>query len=149
MRLLFLAALVLAFAQPFFNKGNTKATGNKLQIIYLDNSYSMSAKKGQRNVLDIAKEAARKQVQHALPGTKFVLLTNDKPASYRAEPADKVWREINATDVTASSKTVNQVLAAAQSIMQNDGSAKADLYYYSDFQQNAFPAQPDKALMKT
>ena len=148
MRLLFLAALVLAFAQPFFNKGNTKATGNKLQIIYLDNSYSMSAKKGQRNVLDIAKEAARKQVQHALPGTKFVLLTNDKPASYRAEPADKVWREINATDVTASSKTVNQVLAAAQSIMQNDGSAKADLYYYSDFQQNAFPAQPDKALMK-
>ena len=148
MRLLFLASLILAFAQPFLNKNNKKTAGNKLQIIYLDNSYSMTAKKGARNVLDIAKEAARKQVQHAPPGTKFILLTNDKPASYRAEPADKVYREINATEVSAGSKTVNQVLATAQSILQDEGGKGADVYYYSDFQQSAFPAQPDKGLMK-
>jgi hypothetical protein len=147
MRLLFLACLVLAFAQPFLNKNNKKTAGNKLQIIYLDNSYSMTAKKGSRNVLDIAREAARKQVQHAAPGTRFVLLTNDKPASYRPEPADKVYREINATDASAGAKTVNQVLAVAQSIMQNEA-VKADVYYYSDFQQSAFPVQPDEALMK-
>lgn len=148
MRMLFLAALVLAFAQPFFNHNNNKAAGNKLQIIYLDNSYSMSAKKGARSVLDIAKEAARKQVQHATPGSKFVLLTNDKPASYRAEPAQKVLSEISATEVSASLKNVNQVLATAQSMMQNEGSAAGDLYYYSDFQENAFPGLPDKALLK-
>ena len=148
MRLLFLASLILAFAQPFFNKNNKAAAANKLQIIYLDNSYSMSVKKGARSVLDIAKEAARKQVQHARPGTRFVLLTNDKPLSYRAEPADKVYSEINATDLSAGSKTVNQVMATAQSILQNEGSGAADVYYYSDFQQNAFPVQPDKALMK-
>ncbi len=148
MRLLFLAALVLAFAQPFFIKKNSKVAGNKLQIIYLDNSFSMSAKKGARSVLDIGREAARKQVQHAVPSSRFLLITNDKPLSYRAEPADKVWRAINATEVTASTKTIDQILAIAQSMMQNEGGKEADLYYYSDFQQNAFPAQPDKNLLK-
>src|SRR6202041_2335312 len=99
--------------------------GNRLQVIYLDNSYSMSARKGARSVLDIAKEAARKQVQHAAPGTKFILLTNDKPASYRAEPSGKVYQEINATEVSSAAKTVNQVLATAQSTLQNEGNRGA------------------------
>ena len=147
-RLLFLASLILAFAQPFFNKNNKKAGDNKFQIIYLDNSYSMSVKKGAMSMLDIAKEAARKQVRHATPGTKFVLLTNDKPASYHSEPGDKVFDEINATDLSAATKTVNEVASTAQSVLQNEGKAGADLYYYSDFQHSAFPAAPDKALMK-
>lgn len=148
MRLLFLVSLILAFAQPFWNKNATKVVSNKLQVIYLDNSYSMTAKKGARNTLDIAKEAARKQVQRAAPGMKFLLLTNDKPQSYRPEPADKVYAAINATEATAGSKNAGQVLATVQSIMQSEGSDGADLYYYSDFQLNSFPAQPDKALMK-
>ena len=147
-RLLFLSCLILAFAQPFFSNKDTTTAANKLQIIYLDNSYSMSAKKGARNMLDIAKDAARRQVQHAMPGSKFVLLTNDKPASYRAEPADKVFADINATDISASAKNIEQVLTNAQSILQNEEAKGADLYYYSDFQQNAFPAPPAKDLVK-
>ena len=148
MRLLFLAFLILAFAQPFFNKNDKKDDANKLQVIYIDNSYSMSVKKGARTLLDIAKETARKQVQHAPPGSKFLLLTNDKPQSYRAETADKVFAEINATDLSAAAKNINQVLANVQSILQNEARNSAAVYYYSDFQQSAVPAQPDKALMK-
>lgn len=147
-RLLFLALLILAFAQPFFNNKDATVTANKLQIIYLDNSSSMSAKKGARTMLDIAKDAARRQVQHAMPGSRFVLLTNDKPASYRAEPADKVFADINAAEISASVRNVTQVLTNAQSIMQNEAAKGADLYYYSDFQTSAFPAQPAKELVK-
>jgi len=147
-RLLFLAALVMAFAQPFFNRADQTTAANKLQVIYLDNSYSMSIKKGARSMLDIARVAARRQVQHAPPGTRFVLLTNDKPFGYRSEPAEKVFGEINTTDITASAKTVDQVLTTAQSIMENEAAGNADLYYYSDFQQSAFPARPDNELMK-
>src|ERR1700744_6600077 len=43
-RLLFLASLILAFAQPWFNRHTKKDIGNKLQVIYMDNSYSMSVK---------------------------------------------------------------------------------------------------------
>lgn len=148
MRLLFLAALVLAFAQPFLGNDKAATGANKLQIIYLDNSYSLSVKKGARSVFDIAKDAARKQVQHARLGSKFLLLTNDKPVSYRPENADKVFSEINATEPSSASKNVNQVLAAAQSILQNEGKASADLYYYSDFQLSSFAAAPDKSLME-
>jgi Aerotolerance regulator N-terminal len=148
MRLLFLAFLILAFAQPFFSKNDKKNDANKLQVIYIDNSYSMSVKKGARTLLDMAKETARKQVQHAPPGSKFLLLTNDKPQSYRPETADKVFAEINATDLSAATKNINQVLANVQSIMQNEAGKSAAVYYYSDFQQSAVPAQPDKALMK-
>lgn len=148
MRLLFLAMLILAFAQPFFDNNVKKGDANKLQIIYLDNSYSMSVKKGPRNVLDIAKDAARKQVRQAQPGTRFLLLTNDRPISFRPEPADKVFADINATEASAASKTVNQVLTTVQSILQNDGNHSADVYYYSDFQQSSFTARPDEALMK-
>jgi Aerotolerance regulator N-terminal len=148
MRLLFLASLVLAFAQPFFNKNTVASSVNRLQVIYLDNSYSMGVKKGSQSMLDVARVAARRQVQHAAPGTKFIFLTNDRPFSYRAEAADKVFAEINATDFSAGSKSVNQVLATVQNIMQSEGSGGADLYYYSDFQKSAFPQQPDKALMQ-
>lgn len=154
MRLLFLAFLILAFAQPFFATDKTKVAGNKIQVIYLDNSYSMSAQKGARSMLDIAKDAARRQVQHAAPGTKFVLLTNDRPSSYKPQPSGKIFTEINATDVSSQSKTVNQVLAGVQSILsqrepgEKEGSGGADVYYYADFQQSAFPAVPDKSLMQ-
>jgi hypothetical protein len=147
-RLLFLTALILAFAQPFFKKNAAKETANKLQVIYLDNSYSMSASRGARTVFDIARDAAARQVKHATPGTRFIFLTNDKPASYRPEPADKVLSEIYATDVSASSRTVSQALTATQGIMQDQASAGADLYYYSDFQQSAFPAPPEQSLMR-
>ncbi len=152
MRLLFLAALVLAFAQPFFSKDANKQTGSKLQVIYLDNSYSMSVKNGARRVLDIAKDAARKQVLKAPPGTRFILLTNEKTFSYHAEPADKVYKDIMTTEASAAAKTVNQVLANVQSILlqSEQGVQKngADVYYYSDFQQSSFAAVPDKALMQ-
>ena len=148
MRLLFLAFLVLAFAQPFFNEANKQNADNRLQLIYIDNSYSMSVKKGVRTMLDQAKEIAGRQVRSAKPGTRFLLLTNDKPTSYRSEPADKVFAEINALDFSANSKTVNQVVTTAQSMLQNEGKGGCDLFYYSDFQQSAFPVQPDKALMK-
>ena len=147
-RLLFLAFLIFAFAQPFFKDKSQAGGPNRLQIIYIDNSYSMSVKKGARTMLDIAKEYAVKQVTHAAPGTRFLYLTNDKPASYHAEPASKVIKEIGGTDLSPATKTVNQIAAAAQGILQNDNLNGGDLYYYSDFQKGAFPVQPDNALMK-
>ena len=148
MRLLFLALLILAFAQPFFNRATNQQSGNTLQIIYIDNSYSMCAKKGARTMLDIARENAAVQIKQSAPGTRFILLTNDKPSSYKAQPADKVFAEINLLDFTSATKTVSQVLAMAQSMVQNETVTGADLYYYSDFQQTSFATEPDKTLMK-
>ncbi len=147
-RLLFLACLVLAFAQPFFNDKEDTNTASRLQIIYLDNSHSMSARKGARTMLEVAREAAARQVRNATPGSRFVLLTNDKPASYHAEQADKIYSAIQATEISGSAGTVSKVLSAAQSILESEGAKAADVYYYSDFQQNGFPSVPAGELME-
>lgn len=139
--------LVLAFAQPFL-PGNKKDTGNRIQAIYVDNSYSMSVKKGARTMLDVAKEVARKQIQNAGGGTRFLILTNDKPVSYQPIPADKALAALGAIDVSAANKNANQVFATLQSIMQGEANTGADLYYYSDFQQNSFPVNRDANLTK-
>ncbi|OSZ82468.1 hypothetical protein CAP35_04140 [Chitinophagaceae bacterium IBVUCB1] len=147
LRLLFLTALILAFAQPFFS-GNKQDTTNRLQVIYLDNSGSMAVKKGTRTLFETARDAAREQVRHAPAGTRFVLLTNDKPLSYQPLPADKVLTLLNTIDISANSKTADKTLAMVNSIMQGESFAAADVYYYSDFQQSSFPAVADKNLLR-
>jgi len=147
-RLLFLLFLILAFAQPFFNNSRKKDTGHHVQVIYLDNSNSMSVKKGTRTLFDIARSAAEKQIKEAPAGTQFLLVTNDKPVSYQPIPADRMLTALGNTDISAVGKTAEQVLAGVQSLLQNEAIPAADLYYYSDFQQNAFAAKQDPALMK-
>ncbi len=146
LRMLFLAALILAFAQPFISSGSKTEGGNRLQVIYVDNSGSMSLKKSARSLLDIAKDAVRKQVRQAAPGTRFVLITNDRPSAYSPLPADKVLAELNSVDISASTRSSEQVLATVQNLLQTESAHGADLYYYSDFQRNAFSAPRDKSL---
>jgi hypothetical protein len=147
LRVLFLTCLILAFAQPFFNTGNKTNTANRLQVIYIDNSGSMTAKQGSRTLLDIAKDAARKQVLQANPGTKYLLLTNDKPVSYKPLPSDKVLTELNAIGTSAKNKTSEQVFAFVQNITSSETYPAADLYYYSDYQLNNFTEIKDKSLL--
>ena len=152
-RLLFLACLVFAFAQPFFNNKQNTEIGDRLQVIYLDNSYSMSVKKGSRTVFDIAKENAASQVKNARQGSSFMVLTNDKPKNYYPIPATKAFEEINNTELSSASKTVNQVLSFVQSMRSSWQGGKGEnksvnLYYYSDFQQNTLQLMPDKKLLQ-
>ena len=147
-RLLFLASLVFAFAQPVFNKTTKTNTGEKQQIIYIDNSYSMGAKIGTRRIIDIAKEAAIKQIHKSKPGTKFILITNDKLQSYHPLPANIVLNAINNIEVSASIKTVNDIVNTVQNLIQNENIPESVIYYYSDFQKNSFPVLPNKTLLQ-
>ncbi|NNC34409.1 MAG: VWA domain-containing protein [Croceitalea sp.] len=70
-RLLLLAALVIAFAQPFFAKGI--ALKEKETVIYLDDSFSMQAKTEGLTLL----EKAVQDLAKTMPGnSKFSLFTN-------------------------------------------------------------------------
>lgn len=147
-RMLFLAFMVFAFAQPFFKDKNKAGGSNAIQVIYIDNSYSMTAAKGSRNLLDIAKDAALKQLMAAPSGSKFVLLTNDRQGGFQPAPADKVITDIRAIDFSPAGKNIAQVLSATQNRLQNETAQDADLFYYSDFQRSVFDARPDAELLK-
>ncbi len=148
LRILFLLALVLAFAQPFFFKNRNAETAQLLQIIYLDNSPSMSVKSGTRTLLDIAKASARRQVQAAPENAKFLLLTNDKPASYETSEKEKVLAAVNNTEVSFHTLNASKLFTNVQGLIQSEAATGADLYYYSDFQKSSFPAQADASQVE-
>lgn len=105
----------------------------------------MSLKKDAQRLLDVAKQAARRQVKNASPGTKFLLLTNNNPVSYHPMPADKVMLEIGSIELSAITKTAQQVVSLLQDVTRSEAMPGADLYYYSDFQKSAVAAPPAKA----
>lgn len=73
-RLLILACIVFAFAQPFFKAKDSNNTTNEMYII-LDNSFSMQAK-GQKG--ELLKRAVEDLLEHAPENQTFSLITNSE-----------------------------------------------------------------------
>jgi Aerotolerance regulator N-terminal len=73
-RLLLLACLIIAFAQPFFNAKDTTNKGNEL-IILLDNSFSMQAKGAKGELL---KRSIQELLEELPENQQFSLLTNSE-----------------------------------------------------------------------
>lgn len=77
-RLLAFSALILAFAQPYLPVAdNAKSGGNPVLAIYLDNSFSMTLKGTEGELLSEAREQARKLIQKASVETRIILATNE------------------------------------------------------------------------
>jgi hypothetical protein len=70
-RLLLLACIILAFAQPFFSAKDSTKTTNEMYII-LDNSYSMQAK-GKKG--ELLKRAVQELLEHTPETQNFSLIT--------------------------------------------------------------------------
>ncbi len=73
-RLLLLAFLILAFAQPFFKSKDSKNANNEMFII-LDNSFSMQAK-GQKG--ELLKRAVQELLEETPENMQFSLITNNE-----------------------------------------------------------------------
>lgn len=77
MRLLALACLIFAFAQPFIPVENsTKQGGKPVLAIYIDNSFSMTAKGTEGELLSEAREMARQIIEKTNLDTRILLTTN-------------------------------------------------------------------------
>ena len=73
-RLLLLACLIFAFAQPFFKAKDSDNANNELFVV-LDNSYSMQAK-GQKG--ELLKRSVQDLLEFAPKNSNFSLITNDE-----------------------------------------------------------------------
>ena len=73
-RLLLLACIIIAFAQPFFESKDSKNASNELYII-LDNSFSMQAK-GKKG--ELLKRAVQELLEETPENVNFSLLTNSE-----------------------------------------------------------------------
>jgi hypothetical protein len=73
-RLLLLACIILAFAQPFFQAKDSKNSTNEMYIV-LDNSFSMQAK-GQKG--ELLKRAVQELLENTPENQTFSLITNSE-----------------------------------------------------------------------
>ena len=145
-RLLFIAFLVLTFAQPFLpgNAGDD-ATANKLVYLYLDNSLSMESElaSGVRSIdqgASVVEEIATQYPRN----TQYKLLTNEFNTFSRVPKNSEELSELVAgVELTSVSRTADEVMSKVRSDWQSSdlqGTTPADVstevYVISDFQKS-------------
>ncbi len=140
-RLGLIAALVLAFAQPF--EAAPSALQEKEHVFYLDNSFSMQAKvQGgtllQSMVQDFIKNVPKEE--------RFTLFTNDK--MYADVTLQDVQNELLQLSTSTNQLTIKEILLAAETYFKNEPGISKNTILISDFQHSMGPLPVD-SLSKT
>ncbi len=146
LRMLAIAALVIAFAGPNFNK-ETKTLKSEQNIIgiYLDNSFSMEA--GDRNgrLFDHAVAAAREIIKQSARDARFVVLSNMGSIPLRPFNKDEALSNVDNLTISASHKTTASILYDFIRLKSKHPDYGLNAYIFSDFQKSSlnilnFPA---------
>ena len=104
-RLFLLAALILAFAQPFFKAKDSRNATNELYIV-LDNSFSMQAK---GNKGELLKRAVQDLLEHTPENLNFSLITNSD--NYYNTSIKSIQQDLQNLNYSASPFLLDNILA--------------------------------------
>ena len=136
-RCLAVAALVIAFAQPFIPAEEGVRTGRKAVSVYVDNSFSMAAESDRAPLLQLARDRARDIVAAYGPEDRFQIITNSASGrSQRLVGQEAALEEIEAIRVGPESRPLSQILDRQQAALASDDLDYALAYLVSDFQRN-------------
>lgn len=131
-RLLFLFFLVVAFAQPFLPAREQLSSQHNL-VIYLDNSYSMSAPVQQKiRALDAGIGYVREVVELFPSETRFKLITNDfAPFSNTYKSKSEILDQLSRIRLSPLSRSFSEVV-------KRIGDPGNTVFWISDFQKSTF-----------
>ncbi|MDN3588442.1 BatA domain-containing protein [Pedobacter aquatilis] len=135
-RILAIAFLVLAFAQPYVPANKEKTTINdNIVSIYIDNSFSMDAINKDGSLLDEARRSAKELVKGFGLNDRFQLLTNDFEGKHqRLINKEEFVKALDDIKVSAANRTLQEILNRQSNILT--GSANKYSFIISDFQKN-------------
>jgi hypothetical protein len=137
MRILAIACLVFAFAQPFIPGKSKAVQGEKAISIYIDNSFSMESTNKKGTLLENAKEYATEIANTFNASDKFQLITNDFEGKHqRFVTKEDFLEQLNEVKISSATKTLNDVLKRQQDFLQNSSSKNKRIFLLSDFQKN-------------
>ena len=154
-RLLAFSALIFAFAQPYKPVSGKGRGGYPFIGIYIDNSFSMSMKGSEGELLSMGKEKARALIRKAAPDTRFMLVTNNfEGFEQRLVSRNEALERLDKIDFSPLVKQTGDVISwmkqgiSSQMIQETQLSSR-QLILLSDFQQNSSSLtelQPDKEI---
>ena len=139
-RLLAIAFLIFAFAQPYFPASKQLiSAGNKLVSVYIDNSYSMDALGKNGSLLETARKKAREIASAYRPSDRFQLLTNNFEAKHqRLVNREEFLQQLDDVKSSAAVRSMQEVVARQHDALAENGqqSSAARIYLISDFQKS-------------
>ena len=138
LRCLTLAALVIAFAQPYLPVSEQLRSGRKAVSVYVDNSFSMAAESDRAPLLQLARDRARDIISGYGPEDRFQVLTNALSGrSQQLMGQEAALDAVEAIRVGPESRLLSQVLDRQRAALADDETvAFRTAYLLSDFQRN-------------
>ncbi|MFD0990907.1 VWA domain-containing protein [Mariniflexile jejuense] len=138
-RLLLLAAIVLAFAQPFTTNSNTFNL-KKETVIYLDNSFSMQAKGNQGELL---KRAIQDLINNVPDDEILSIITNDNV--YRNTTIKAIKNDLLQLNYSTNQLSYDAALLKSNTFFSKQKNTLRNLIFISDFQlkNNPFSSKND------
>ncbi|PNQ73142.1 hypothetical protein C1T31_09155 [Hanstruepera neustonica] len=131
-RMLLLACIIIAFAQPF-TSNNTTFNTKPETVIYLDNSFSLQAKGEQGELL---KRAIQEIIDEVNPDEKLSILTND--AVFKNTTIKTIQNDLLQLDYSANQLPYDAAILKSKNLFQKDSNLK-NVVFISDFQQKEEP----------
>lgn len=137
LRLLTIAALVFAFAQPFIPKDEEVKQGLKAVSVYIDNSFSMSAMSSDVPLLEKAKQRAREIVKGYAVEDRFQIITNTfEGKQQRLLNKEDALTYIDEVEIAPEVRTLDKVLLRQTQALNTENIDNQEAYLVSDFQKN-------------
>jgi len=127
LRMLGIAALVLAFARPMLPADPNDAVPKERIALFIDNSYSMDVDVGGVRALEIAKQRAHSLIKAHPAGSSFRIVTRNLAGEERRYvDAPSALRLVEAIDFSMAPTSDQEVFA----FLKKDGSDQAPSYYW-------------------
>ncbi|MFT5723725.1 MAG: hypothetical protein ACI9JN_000842 [Bacteroidia bacterium] len=133
-RLLAIAFLVFAFAQPYKALNDRKADSSDQVVgIYVDNSFSMDNEGVQGPLIEEAKAKARELVKSYQATDRFIVTSNTTNSLTPVNPEDAIAL-IDNIEVDKTTKPIGDIVFGLHRNLDNNGVLNKHAYLFSDFQ---------------
>jgi hypothetical protein len=134
-RMLFIAALVLAFSNPYLPIKNTLPQGTVTAVV-LDNHWGMGRHNGQMAMIDQMKQLAFEVAAIAPPNQRFVL-TAQHVSTRNALVKEKYQDKVNAVDASFLNTSLDALIERAL-VNESLEASPEEVFVLSDFRQGSF-----------
>lgn len=148
-RILALAALIFAFAQPFKKSNDKQQLGSAAVSIYLDNSWSMNAKSAEISLFQLGKKKALEIINAYNESDKFQIISNDISGSNLRLVSKPEARDLlEQIAVGPQTQHLSKIYTKQVQSLSNYPSPSKHAFIISDFQQNIadLPEQIDSSI---
>lgn len=144
LRLLAFAFLIFAFAQPYIPVNNdNESAGKPVLAIYIDNSFSMTAKGTEGELLSESREMARKMIKNASLDTRILLSTNlMNGIEQRLLTKVDALEQLDKIEPVALVRNIDDILNWQRAFLDKENESRQKIgirqyVFFSDFQKSS------------